>query len=345
MSFKKILFLVVGFAVVMTAPVNAQEPGCCVIRGDVDNSGGDNPIDISDVLYLAWYFFTGGWEPPCLEQADVDGSGYPPEIDIADLSYLINYLFLGGPPPPPCSDDTPPIIVTLPYGQATPVDQYDISLKLIDVTDGRCGTQILCFWEGVASATLELTLSNSEVHYVKLGINGGIMTATGYWEIPIEAYGFRFIMSKLMPYPLNIDPVPDSIYTATVSVESLDLGPGIDGRAAMTWSRWVQLNEVSGMVSNLVQSGNMLNFDVTYSGGCVEHNFTLLQRDGFGGVVPRSAELHLIETTDGDPCDGIVTVNKTIDIDLLLELLLNEYGQLESIMFNLDGNSLLFIPN
>lgn len=345
MSFKNVLILFVGLTIAITSPVHAQGPGCCVNRGDTDYSGGENPIDVADIVYLVDYFFEGGAEPPCLEQADVDGSGYPPGIDIADLLYLVSYIFQNGPLPPLCSDDTPPVIVTLPYGLSTPVDQYGISLRLIDVEEGRCGSQVFCFWEGLASATLELTLSNSEVHYVKVGVHGGIMSATGYWAIPIEAYGFRFIMSMLMPYPLNMDPVPDNIYTATVLVEALDLGPDIDGRAAMTYSSWVQFNGVSGMVSNLVQTGNMLNFDVTYTGGCVEHHFTLLQRDNFSGPVPHGADLYLIETTDGDPCDGVVTVNLTIDINSLLELMLDTYGQLEPIMFNLDGNSLLFTPD
>ncbi|MDH3890115.1 MAG: hypothetical protein OEV49_03445 [candidate division Zixibacteria bacterium] len=76
--------------------------GCCVgIAGNVDDDPGD-VIDISDLVYLVDFMFSGGPEPPCFEEGDVDGSGSPP-IDISDLVYLVDYMFTGGPPPPPCA--------------------------------------------------------------------------------------------------------------------------------------------------------------------------------------------------------------------------------------------------
>jgi hypothetical protein len=73
--------------------------GCCVQRGDANNSGG-NP-DIADVTYLVAYAFKGGPAPPCLDEGDVNGSGGNP--DIADVTYLVAYAFKGGPAPPPCN--------------------------------------------------------------------------------------------------------------------------------------------------------------------------------------------------------------------------------------------------
>lgn len=73
---------------------------CCATRGDIDHSGPD--IDISDLVYLVDYMFTGGPVPPCLAEVDVDGSGGPAPIDIADLVYLVDYMFTGGPPPVEC---------------------------------------------------------------------------------------------------------------------------------------------------------------------------------------------------------------------------------------------------
>ncbi|MFH1687762.1 MAG: M6 family metalloprotease domain-containing protein [bacterium] len=72
---------------------------CCVLRGDVDHSGGIP--DIADLVYLVNYGFLGGPAPPCMDEADVNGSGAD-VIDISDLVYLVNYMFNGGPPPVPC---------------------------------------------------------------------------------------------------------------------------------------------------------------------------------------------------------------------------------------------------
>ncbi|MDH4033371.1 MAG: dockerin type I repeat-containing protein, partial [candidate division Zixibacteria bacterium] len=70
---------------------------CCVgIRGDLN---GDGRIDISDLVWLVDWMFTGGPPPPCLEQADVNADGV---IDISDLVWLVDFMFTGGPPPIPC---------------------------------------------------------------------------------------------------------------------------------------------------------------------------------------------------------------------------------------------------
>ncbi len=76
---------------------------CCNLRGDIDHSGAGP--DISDLVYLVSYMFSGGTPPPCEEggvylEADVDGSGAGP--DISDLVYLVSYMFSGGPAPVPC---------------------------------------------------------------------------------------------------------------------------------------------------------------------------------------------------------------------------------------------------
>jgi len=74
--------------------------GCCIppIRGNVDYDGGD-VIDISDLVYLVDFMFTGGPAPPCFEEADMNGDG---AIDISDLVWSVDFMFSGGPPPVAC---------------------------------------------------------------------------------------------------------------------------------------------------------------------------------------------------------------------------------------------------
>ena len=83
---------------------------CCIppIRGNVDYDPGD-VIDISDLVYLVDYMFTGGPAPTCVEEANMDASccTTPPgesldDLDIADLVYLVDYMFNEGPPPADC---------------------------------------------------------------------------------------------------------------------------------------------------------------------------------------------------------------------------------------------------
>lgn len=68
---------------------------CCNHSGDINNSG-VGP-DISDLVYMVNYMFSGGPEPPCMTEADTNSSGAGP--DISDLVYLVQYMFSGGAEP------------------------------------------------------------------------------------------------------------------------------------------------------------------------------------------------------------------------------------------------------
>jgi hypothetical protein len=64
---------------------------------DCGDANGDGHIDISDVVFLIAYIFSGGSAPgPCVTPhglGDANGDGY---IDISDVVYLIAYIFSGG---------------------------------------------------------------------------------------------------------------------------------------------------------------------------------------------------------------------------------------------------------
>jgi hypothetical protein len=63
------------------------------ICGDADRSGA---VDISDVVYLIAYIFSGGSAPVPLAAGDADCSN---GVDISDVVYLISYIFSGGEAP------------------------------------------------------------------------------------------------------------------------------------------------------------------------------------------------------------------------------------------------------
>jgi len=65
-----------------------------VRSGNIDGQG---ELDISDLVWLVDYMFSGGPEPVPYESGDVDCSGGP--IDIADLVDLVDYMFNDGPEP------------------------------------------------------------------------------------------------------------------------------------------------------------------------------------------------------------------------------------------------------
>ncbi len=72
---------------------------CCIVRGDLNHSGGSIPSDITDLTILINYMFTTNGTIDCLEEADYNGDG---TTDISDLTNMISYIFQGGTPPVPC---------------------------------------------------------------------------------------------------------------------------------------------------------------------------------------------------------------------------------------------------
>jgi hypothetical protein len=73
---------------------------CQGIRGNIDGDPGDQ-IDVSDLVYLVDYMFSGGPPPVLPEEGDIDGVGGL-QLDISDLVYLVDYMFTGGPEPVAC---------------------------------------------------------------------------------------------------------------------------------------------------------------------------------------------------------------------------------------------------
>jgi len=65
------------------------------LRGDAN---GDRRVDIADGIFVFYYLFRQGAEPPCADAADANDDG---QIDASDAIYIVNYQFLDGPPPPP----------------------------------------------------------------------------------------------------------------------------------------------------------------------------------------------------------------------------------------------------
>lgn len=88
------------------------ECSCCLVRGDINNNG-DGP-NVSDLVYLVTYMFSGGPQPPCMLATDVNGNGAGP--DVTDLTYLVTSMFSGGTPLVPCGEEPPVISDSVPFG-------------------------------------------------------------------------------------------------------------------------------------------------------------------------------------------------------------------------------------
>lgn len=155
-------------------PNAAEAQSCCVMRGDVDESG---TVNVSDLTYLVNYLFKGGPAPACADHGDVDLSG---NINVSDLTYIVNYLFKGGPAPADCPAGEPYVFIDE-YGPGVTYEAFAGSfLEAVQVTAGSAyaGTQGLeitipgdaPYWSGGAftdSAECDLTAYNAVTFWAK----------------------------------------------------------------------------------------------------------------------------------------------------------------------------------
>ncbi len=86
---------------------------------------------------------------------------------------------------------------------------------LDSISDSRCPSSLACFWQGVASAKLSISI-NQVQHQVKLCT----MTHLPFYPNDTTIAGFSFIMVDVTPYP-TISPNPSSNYQAIINVRRL----------------------------------------------------------------------------------------------------------------------------
>ncbi len=61
-----------------------------------DANGGNDGVDISDLVWIVDFIFTGGFSPVPFDAGDLDCSD---SVDISDLVFIVDFIFTGGPAP------------------------------------------------------------------------------------------------------------------------------------------------------------------------------------------------------------------------------------------------------
>jgi len=82
-------------------------------------------------------------------------------------------------------------------------------------------------------------------------------------------------------------------------------------------------------------TGDTITLDVTYSGGCNEHDFSLFMSPAvFSESYPVQANLYLRHNGYDDACDALISEEASFDLRLIAELYKIFYGQYDEITIN-----------
>jgi hypothetical protein len=88
-------------------------------------------------------------------------------------------------------------------GQTRTVDQSNVTVKLVNVTDSRCPTAVTCIRAGEALVDLDVA-QGSEHQSLSLATESTFFPSTG------TAMGWEFTVKAVSPYPVNGPAAPEA---------------------------------------------------------------------------------------------------------------------------------------
>jgi hypothetical protein len=124
---------------------------------------------------------------------------------------------LPSPTPAPAALGAP---LRLRVGETAAVGPLTLTLAAI-ANDSRCPTQVSCFWEGAAEATLEVVAPGRDAQTITLTLNGQ-NRETEDSRAQVAEHTIR--LTTLDPYPVDTQPIAQGDYVATVVVEQASVG-------------------------------------------------------------------------------------------------------------------------
>lgn len=78
---------------------------------------------------------------------------------------------------------------------------------------------------------------------------------------------------------------------------------------------------------NVFIENNLLNLEISYSGGCVSHDFSLIGSGVFAESYPVETSIVLSHEDNNDNCDSIITDTLIFDLTPLKELYTESYSE------------------
>jgi hypothetical protein len=88
------------------------------------------------------------------------------------------------------------------------------------LTDSRCPTGMMCYWEGEAVIRVQWTRMTRTADFT-LKLSGSTTAQHSDAHIPFDTLGYRFTLQQLDPYPDPNIRIAYGAYLATIRVESL----------------------------------------------------------------------------------------------------------------------------
>jgi hypothetical protein len=222
------------------------------------------------------------------------------------------------------------------FGQTVYVESEELWISFTDVIgDSRCPTGVECFWPGQAEIEIVLEKRGGMEEPVIIILPPG-RNPTEKPELYECAGGYRIYFVALEPYPTVGKTIPEEEYIAQIIlVPDRDCCP--EGEVCFTWLSPFLLQRDPFALNGASLDGDELTLQVTYGGGCRDHDFKLYMQPVFAESNPVRANLYLSHNANGDVCEALITEDLTYDIRKIAELYYEQYGGYGDIILDIYG--------
>lgn len=222
-------------------------------------------------------------------------------------------------------------LITLKAGQTALILPDSLRVTFSDLlSEGRCPSNVSCFWEGMAEIRTMLSKPGHSPLNVPIAISGSSQ------PYPVIAYGYRISLKTLTPYPADFaKPNPFRVYSATILIEDasdlpIELKPVIISDAPQNMIKLDQFD-----LADISINGDTLKAVVRYGGGCWLHTLQVyMSPAAFLESNPVQANLYIRHYSNGDMCMAYIKDSVLIDLNPIANLYQNMYGQLDLIRIN-----------
>lgn len=202
-------------------------------------------------------------------------------------------------------------------------------------------TRLICYCRPEVRRLVRVSVASGEVDSVRDVTTGETLDAQNYGTVEGLFDRVEEALDELADYVrVQYDPFygyPLSSYFAWY--EGSDSEYGYDAKLL----HHVELTDSSGpvvrgdaySVSEMEIEGNVLRANVSYSGGCALHTFSLsMDPDGFMESNPVQLDVYLSHADNGDSCDSIVQEEIEIDLTAIRSLYQEQFQALAPIRMN-----------
>ncbi|UCC43817.1 MAG: hypothetical protein JSU65_11940 [Candidatus Zixiibacteriota bacterium] len=216
-----------------------------------------------------------------------------------------------------CEDDTPitgsrrTIQLEISYGDTVAIPGFPNELIFVDVHDGRCPSNAYCDWEGMAEAVFRFD-DGQFIWPLWLPMYGAQVTADTSGYMPVDRFGFHFVMTELSPYP----PVYDTTeYKAKVTISYPEQPDSIDGEVEITNQTPSQIIMQSFDLKSVSATGERLNVLLSHGGGCMGHYYwAFMTPDTSYWTDFPEADVYVRHWHFGDDCNALLHAHLTYDL-------------------------------